>query len=117
MKHFPICTLGLLVSDLTFVSRSDTAVVLRVVVGDVGATTQTGVFSVCTNIATHVVAGESIWTITIWTLHVVVTDDLTLGIGGVGGTVIRTLNVAGDLTLGIGGVGGTFIGTLIVTRL
>ena len=67
---------------------------LRVVVGDVGATTQTGVFSVCTNIATHVVAGEIIWT-TIWTLHVVVTDDLTLCSGGVGGTVLRTRSITG----------------------
>ena len=65
MLHSPSSALRHLISNTAIFILGDTAVVLRVVVGDVGATTQTGVFSVCTNIATHVVAGEIIWIITI----------------------------------------------------
>ena len=63
----------------------DTAVVLRVPVGDGGVATDTGGVLVCTNVPTHVVI------VIIGTFHVVVAVDITLGISGVGGTVFRTL--------------------------
>ena len=65
----------------------DTAVVLRVAVGDVGAATDTGGLEICANVPAHVVIGT--------TLHVVVADDLTLCIGGVGRTVLRTIAITG----------------------
>ena len=60
---------------------------MGVAVGDVGVATDAGGAPVCTNVPTQVV------TIIIGTFHVVVADDLALGIGGVGGTVLMTLAV------------------------
>ena len=85
MLHSPSPALRPLVTNTAIFILGDTAVVLRVSVGDCGVATDAGVVTVCTNVPTHVVIGT--------TLHVVVTDDLTLSIGGVGGTVIRTLVV------------------------
>ena len=75
----------LFISDNAFVLGRDTAVVLCVVVGDVGIATDTGGLLVGTNVATHVVV------FVMGTLHVVVTDDLTLCIGCVGRTALLTL--------------------------
>ena len=69
----------------------DTAIVLRVIVGDVGATTDTGELVVSTNVPAHVM--QLIIRVSIGTLHVVVADNLTLCIGGVGWTVLGTLVV------------------------
>ena len=85
MQDSPSPALRLLVTNTAIFILGDTAVVLRVAVGDGGVTTDTGGALVGTNVPTHEVIGT--------TLHVVVTDDLTLSIGGVGGTVIRTLVV------------------------
>ena len=60
---------------------------LGVAVGDGGVATDAGGALVCTNVPTHVV------TLIIVTLHVVVADDLTLGNGSIGGTVLGTLVV------------------------
>ena len=83
MQDLPSPAFSLLITNTAVVMLWDTAVMLRVVVGDRGAATQAGEVLVCTNVPTHVVR--------IWTLHVVVTDDLILGIGCVGGTVLGTL--------------------------
>ena len=64
---------------------------LRVAVGDGGAATDTGGLVMCTNVPAHVVTGTII---IIRTLHVVIADDLTLGVGSVVWTVLRTLVVA-----------------------
>ena len=85
MLHSPSPALRFLVTNTEAVILGDTAVVLRVAVGDGGVATDTGRALVCTNVPTHVVR--------IWTLHVVVTDDLILSIGGVGGTLLGTLVV------------------------
>ena len=72
----------------------DTAVVLRVEVGNGGVATDTEGSEECTNVPAHVVT-IIIETLIIRTLHGVVADDLTLCIGGIGGTVIRALAVTG----------------------
>ena len=77
--------LRLLVSNSAAISRGKAAVVLRVAVGDVGVATDAGGAPECTNVPAHKVI------VLIWTLHVVVADDLTLSSGGVGETVIRAL--------------------------
>ena len=77
MQDSPSPALRLLVTNTTVVILRDTAVMLRVANGDVGAVTDTGVVLVCTNVPTHIV------TLIVGTLNVVVTDDLTLDIGGV----------------------------------
>ena len=58
-------------------------------VGDGGVATDTKVIPECTNVPAHIVI------VCIGTLHVVVADDLTLGIGGIGGAVLGTLAVTG----------------------
>ena len=78
MLHSPSPALRLLVTNTAIIIWRDAAVVLRVAVGDGGVATDTGGLVVCTNVPTHVV------TPIIGTLHVVVTDYFTLGIGGVG---------------------------------
>ena len=52
---------------------------------DVGVATDTGVLVVRTNVPTHVMV------FIIGTFHIVVAGDLTLGVRGVGGTVLGTL--------------------------
>ena len=70
-----------------FILRRDTAVVLRVVFGgDLGAATDAGGAPPGTNVPAHVV-------VIIGTLHVVVAGDITLCIGGFGGTVLGTLAI------------------------
>ena len=86
MLHSSSCALRLLVTNTAIFFWLNTAVVMGVKVGGVGAATDTGGQCVCTNVPTHVV-------ITIGTLHVVVAGDLTLGSGGIGGTVFGTLVV------------------------
>ena len=79
MLDSPSPALRPLVTNTAIFILWDTAVVLRVAVGDGGVATDTGGLVVCTNVPTHVV------TPIIGTLHVVVvTDYFTLGIGGVG---------------------------------
>ena len=85
MLHSPSSALRLLVTNTAIFILGDTAVVLRVLVGDVGAATDTGGDPMCTNVPTPVVI--------ITTVHVVVADDLTLSTGCVGGTVFGTLVV------------------------
>ena len=85
MQDSPSSALRLLVTNNAIVIRRDTAEVLRVVVGDVGAATDTEGVLVCTNVPTHVM------TIIIGTSHVVVADDLTLCISSVEWTVLGTL--------------------------
>ena len=63
-------------------------------VGNGGVATDAGGSEECTNVPAHVVT-IIIEPLIIRTLHVIVTDDLTLIIGSVGGTVIETLVVAG----------------------
>ena len=87
MPHSPIPALRPLVTNTAIIILGDTAVVLRVAVGDGGVATDAGVALVGTNVPAHIV------TLIVGTLHVVVTDDLTLGIGGVGGTVLGALVV------------------------
>ena len=87
MLHSPSPALRLMVTNTAIFIFWETAVVLRVPVGDVGAATDTGGLLVGTNVPTHVV------TLIMGTLHVVVADDLTLSIGGVGGTVLGTFVV------------------------
>ena len=82
MLHSPSSALRRLVTNTAILILWDTAVVLRVPVGDVGVATDAGRALVCTNFPTHVV------TLIIGTLHVVVAYDFTLCIGGVGGTVL-----------------------------
>ena len=77
MLHSPSPALRLFVIDTATFILGDTAVVLRVVVGDGGVATDAGGLVVGTNVPTHVV------TLIIGTVHVVVTDDLTLSIGSV----------------------------------
>ena len=85
MLHSPSPALRLFVIDTATFILGDTAVVLRVVVGDGGVATDAGGAPVCTNVPTHVVS------LIVGTLHVVVADDLTLGTSGVGWTVLWTL--------------------------
>ena len=85
MLHSPSPALSHLVTNAAIFILWDTAVVLRVPVGDVGVATDAGRALVCTNFPTHVV------TLIIGTLHVLVADDLTLGNGSIGGTVLGTL--------------------------
>ena len=87
MPHSPIPALRPLVTNTAIIILGDTAVVLRVAVGDGGVATDAGGLSVCTNVPAHVVI------FIIGTLHVVVADDLTLSTGGVGGTVLGALAV------------------------
>ena len=86
MPHSPIPALRPLVTNTAIIILGDTAVVLRVAVGDGGVATDAGGLSVCTNVPAHVVT-------IIGTLYVVVTDDLTLSIGCVGWTVLVALVV------------------------
>ena len=74
-----------MITNTAFVIFGDAAVVLCVAVGDVCTATDTGKLVVCTNVPAHVVTKR--------TFHVVVTGDLTLGSGGIGGTVFGTLVV------------------------
>ena len=85
MQDSPSPALRILVTNTAFFIRRDAAVVLCVTVGDGGVATDTGGLVVCTNVPAHVPS------LIIGTLHVVVADNLTLGTGGVGWTVIRTL--------------------------
>ena len=87
MQDTPSPALRPMITNTAVVIPGDTAVVLGVVVGDGGVATDAGGLVVGTNVPTHVVI--------IRTLHVVVADDLTLGIGGIGGAVLRTLAVTG----------------------
>ena len=89
MPHSPIPALRPLVTNTAIIILGDTAVVLRVAVGDGGVATDAGGLSVCTNVPAHVMI------FIIGTLHVVVTDNLTLVIGSIGGTVLGTLVVTG----------------------
>ena len=86
MQDLPSPALCFLVFKTAMFILRDTAIVLRVAVGDIGASTDTRRVFVGTNVPTHIV-------INVGTLHVVVTDDFTLGVGGVGGTVLGTLVV------------------------
>ena len=79
MQDLPSSALCLLVTNTTIFIRQDTAKVLCVMVGDVGAATDTEGVLVGTNVPTHVVTRILI----IGTFHVVITDDLALIIGGV----------------------------------
>ena len=86
MLHLPSLALShLLLSNTAMIIFRDTAVVLRVPEGDVGVATDAEGALVGTNVPTLVVK------LMIWTLHVVVADDLTLVTGGVGGTVLGAL--------------------------
>ena len=85
MQDSPSPALRLLVTNTAIVIWRDTAEVLRVVVGDVGAATDAEGVLVSTNVPTLVM------TIIIGTSHVVVADDLTLSIGVVGWTVLGAL--------------------------
>ena len=89
MLHSPSPALRILVTNTTIFILGDTAVVLRVVEGDGGVATDTGGLVVGTNVPAHVMLTR----IFIGTLHVVVADNLTLGGGGVGGTVLGTFVV------------------------
>ena len=84
MQDSPSPALRHLVTNTAVFILGYAAVVLRVAVSDGGVATDTGGVLVCTNVPTHVVT-------IIGTLYVVVTDDLTLSIGCVGETVLRTL--------------------------
>ena len=66
---------------------------LRVAVGDGGVATDAGGLVVGTNVPTHVVTHIIVTMVIVGTLHVVVADNLTLSIGSIGWTVIRTLVV------------------------
>ena len=77
MLHSPSYALRFLVSKTAIFILGDTAVVLGVVVSDVGIATDTGELLVCTNVPTHVVISI------IGTLHVVFTDYVTLSISSV----------------------------------
>ena len=77
MQDLPSSALCLLVTNTTIFIRQDTAKVLCVMVGDVGAATDTEGVLVGTNVPTHVMP------IIIGTFHVVFADNPTLGIGGV----------------------------------
>ena len=87
MEHFTSPALRHLITRVAIIIRLDAAVVLRVAVGEVGAATNAGGLVVCTNVPAHIVP------LIIETLHVVVTDDLTLGVGCVGWTVLGTLAI------------------------
>ena len=78
MLHSPSPALRPLVNNTAIFIFWDTAVVLRVSVGDGGVATDTGGLVVGTNVPTHVVVFN------IRTLHVVFADDLTLSISSVG---------------------------------
>ena len=91
MLHLPSPALRLLVTESAIFILGDTAVVLRVGVSYVGAATDAGGLVVCTNVPAHIMTtGTSNF---VGTFHVVVADDITLGVGGVGGTVLETLVV------------------------
>ena len=87
MEHFTSPALCHLITRVAIFIFRDATVVLRVAVGEVGAATNAGGLVVCTNVPAHIVP------LIIGTVHVVVTDDLTLGVVGVGGTVLGTLAV------------------------
>ena len=87
MQYSSSPALRILVTNAAIFILWDTAVVLRVAVGDGGVATDTGEATVGTNVPTHVVI------VIVGTLLVVFAYDLTLGVGGVGGTVLRTLAV------------------------
>ena len=87
MLHSPSSALRHLVTNTAIFILRDTAVVLCVAVGDGGVATDAEGAPVGTNVPAHVVP------LIIGTLHVVVADDLTLGTGGVGGTVLGTLAI------------------------
>ena len=89
MQDSPSPAIRILVTNTAIFILWDTAVVLCVAVGDGGVATEAGGLVVGTNVPTHVV------TLVIGTLHVVVADDFTLSIVGVGGTVLGTLVVTG----------------------
>ena len=91
MQDSPSPALRLLVTNTTIFIFWDTAVVMGVVVGDGGVATDTGGLVVGTNVPTHIVTVGT--TLIIGTVHVVVAEDLILGIGGVGGTVLVALVV------------------------
>ena len=84
MLHLPSSALRTLITDTAIFMLGDTAVVQCVLVGDVGVATDAGDAAVGTNVPTHVViAFGTSNIISEGTLHVVVADDLILGIGGV----------------------------------
>ena len=87
MLHSPSSALCPLVTNTAIFILGDTAIVLRVVVGDVGVATDAGEAVKCTDVPANIVI------FIIGTFHVVVADDLTLHVGGVGGTVMVTLVV------------------------
>ena len=87
MLHSPSSALRHIATNTAIFILGDTAVVMCVVVGDGGVTTDAGGLVVCTNVPALVVTTR----ILIGTVHVVVADDLTLHIGGVGGTVLGAL--------------------------
>ena len=89
MLHLPIPALRLLVTNTAIFIRWYAAVVLCVAPGDVGAATDAGGLVVCTNVPAHVVGTRV--TLIKGTLTIVVADDLTLSMGGVGGTVLGAL--------------------------
>ena len=92
MLHSPSSALRPLVTNTAIVIRRDAAVVMCVAVGDIGVSTDTGGVLVGTNVTTHIVLTSIL---IIGTFHVVVTDNLTLRIGGVGWTVLGTCPIAG----------------------
>ena len=92
MQDLPSPALCLLVTNTAIFIRWYAAEVLGVVVGDGGAVTDAEEAIVCTNVPAHVVTGITI-IIFMGALHIVVADDLTLGVGGVGWTVLWTLVV------------------------
>ena len=87
MFNSPSPALRLLVTKTAIFIRRYAAEVLRVLVGDLSVATDAGGQVACTNVTAHVV------TLIVGTLHVVVTDDLTLagGFGGTVGTLVVTL--------------------------
>ena len=85
MLHSPSSALRPLVTNIAIFIGLDAAVVVGVAVGDSGVATDAGRALVCTNVPTHIV------TLIMRTLRVVVADNLTLGGGGVGGTVLGAL--------------------------
>ena len=66
---------------------------MGVAAGDGGVAADAEGPPVCTNVPAHVMTLIKDTIISIGTLHVVIADDLTLVIGGVGGTALGTLVV------------------------
>ena len=89
MQDSPSSAFRLLVTNTAIVTFRDAAVVLGVVVGDVGVATDAGGVLVGTNIPALVMITRNL----IGTVHVVFADNLILSIGGVGWTVLWTLIV------------------------